>query len=68
MQMHDNTAAVTARAGQPAASPPNGQSAGDDRQTILLLTQVLNAKIATLDQHPPPAGWWFTPPVYFADR
>lgn len=64
MNAHDNATAVTSRPAPPAES----QAGGDDRQTILLLTQALNAKIATLDKHPPPPGWWFTPPVYFTQR
>jgi hypothetical protein len=66
MHAHDNATAVTSRPSGPTQA--ESQAGGDDRQTILLLTQALNAKIATLDKHPPPSGWWFTPPVYFTER
>jgi hypothetical protein len=59
---------------QPGHTPTTPQAGAESRQaqtsehreTILLLTQALAARVSTMANDPPPPGWWFTPPASFS--
>jgi hypothetical protein len=48
------------------ADARGGEAAGH-RETILLLTQALTARISAMTAGAPPPGWWFTPSGYFTE-
>ena len=67
-QHHDTAAAAASAQDALEQAGSDGPAGAEHRDTILLLTQALNARSAAVATHSPPAGWWFTPPVYFTDH